>query len=101
MGGYVGKLFSSMFFESEEKGEADNVSPYVCSQAYGRIHAGYDGREQQDSAQFLEGMLTRLNQEERAVTQLTTDEKSTVESAFEGEECQAVSIEPHVKGTDD
>jgi len=97
MSGYVGKLFDSMYFEAQAKGEAQNVSPYLCSQAYGRIHPGYDGRQQQDSAQFLTDMLTRLAQEDRAANQLAPNEKSVVESALEGEERRTVSINLSMK----
>lgn len=98
MSGYVGKLFDSMYFVPEEKAEANNVSPYVCSQAYGRVHAEFDGRVQQDSAQFLTDVLTRFSQEDRAANQLLPGQKSAVESAFEGEERQTVSMVTNVKG---
>lgn len=91
MSGHVGKLFNSMYFEAQAKGETFCPSPYICSQAYGRIHPGYDGRQQQDSAQFLTDMLTRLAEEHRAANQLAPNEKSVVESALEGEERRTVS----------
>lgn len=91
MGAYMGMLFDSMYFEPQVEGEKA-LSPYVCSEAYGRIHPGFDGHQQQDSAQFLTDVLMRLVQEDRAASGLAPNEKSVVESAFEGEECRTVSI---------
>lgn len=101
MSGHVGKLFDSMYFEAQAQGEAQSVSPYVCSQAYGRIHPGYDGLQQQDSAQFLTDMLMRLGQEDRAPNPLAVDEKLVVESAFEGEDRRTVSITLYNSERDD
>ncbi|KAI9873367.1 MAG: Ubiquitin carboxyl-terminal hydrolase 21, partial [Pleopsidium flavum] len=90
MSGHVGRLFSTMYYETFDKGEKTHVSPLFCTQAYARLYPGFDGSLQQDPAEFLRQILERLSKEDRATGYLSSSEKSVVESSMEGEISQTL-----------